>query len=148
MKLHKSIAIMVALLFTSLLMQSCFTGESENEMDENEGAGMGMDSTMQRVSNAIAGNTAKDCFTFVYPLEVTWPDGTVESYASGKEFVEFHEIWVDADPEALGSPKMIFPIKVTLEDGSSGVIVDKKALDALLEDCTARSEIPKGVAGN
>lgn len=146
MKLKNSIAMIVALLFASLLMQSCFTGGMESDSDENEMEGM--DSTYKRVSKLIVGNSRDGCFAFAYPIKVTLQDASIQMLRNKTEFLEFHEAWERAYPDALRSPGIHFPLKVALPDGSSGVIKDQEALNDLIRACESLSNSPNGSSGN
>lgn len=132
MKIRISLAIAIAMLFSSTLMFSC---EKEGmEMEEGQ-YGTTTDSTYLRVTSAISENDSGGCFAFVFPLSITLEDGSIESFANGAEFLAFHEIWEDANPDGPEFPIISFPIDVTLDDGSSVAVVDEEMLDEMLDEC-------------
>jgi hypothetical protein len=81
------------------------------------------------------GNYGKPCFTLNYPISISFPNGTTTAFDSGKAMAEALRRWKKANPNATTRPVMVYPISVTLEDGSSVTVNSKEELRRLKEDC-------------
>lgn len=136
MKIRISFAIAIAMMFSSVVFLSC--AREGMEMDEQENGSM--ESTYQRVAGVVSASDSGSCFSFVFPLSITLPDGSTESFATGAEFLAFHEVWEDANPDGPEFPTISYPIDVTLDDGSSVSIPDEEVLDDMLDECEGEDD--------
>lgn len=79
-----------------------------------------------------------ECFDFVYPIEVNIPNQEVVSVNSEDEFFDVLDQWFEANEEEEDLedfPTLVFPIQVTLEDGTMESIGDEEELCELYETC-------------
>lgn len=81
------------------------------------------------------GEMGKPCFKLVFPLSIEFPDGTTAEAADHKALHQLVREWRKANPDAEGRPALIFPVKVTLEDGTEQTVNSKEDLQALKESC-------------
>lgn len=81
------------------------------------------------------GRRDKDCFEIVFPFSLTMPDASVitlnreEDWNLVKSWYENNE-----DPEA-GRPEFVYPIEITLEDGSQVAIQNAEELASAKATC-------------
>lgn len=82
------------------------------------------------------GKCSDPCFDIVYPLTISFPDGTTADAADRSELKSLIRAWKEANPDATEKPEVVFPIEVVMEDDGSTVTVnDKDELKALKESC-------------
>ncbi len=79
------------------------------------------------------------CVVVSYPISISYPDGTTESYADSASVREAVAAWLTDNQDSLSStyrPSLVYPISVTLvSDGSTVEIVDDSALHDVLHAC-------------
>ena len=75
-----------------------------------------------------------DCFEVVYPIDVSFPDGSTQSVASDEELETAIETWFQDNPDAQEFPSPVFPIDVVV--GTETISVDsEEALRELISQC-------------
>ncbi len=117
--------------------------EMENEIENTENATQTSFFQLQNEqgTNGSTGTLSEDdsldmeCFTFVYPITIVFPDGSNQAANSDDELEVIFETWFDQNPTGLEFPTFDFPLDVTLTDGSTQTVADEEALCLLLEDC-------------
>lgn len=62
------------------------------------------------------GGNCKECFEILYPVSLTFPDGTVTEFTSRMELKTALRAWKEANPDATERPTLVFPIQVAQED--------------------------------
>jgi hypothetical protein len=77
----------------------------------------------------------KPCFKLNYPISLIFPDGSTKSYADAKELRQGLREWRRSNTDIKVRPHLVFPMTITLEDGSSIVVNTKEELHAIKEDC-------------
>ncbi|WP_373550001.1 hypothetical protein [Haliscomenobacter sp.] len=78
-------------------------------------------------------DTTRCCFEFVFPISVELPNGDTLEIKGEREHKNFIDRWKNANTN--GRPKIIFPIEVTLADGSNTTINIPEELKKLIESC-------------
>lgn len=78
-------------------------------------------------------DTARCCFEFVFPISVELPNGDTLEIKGEREHRNFIERWKNANVN--GRPTIIFPIEVTLANGSNATINTPGELKRLIESC-------------
>ncbi|MCB0665822.1 MAG: hypothetical protein KDC80_08380 [Saprospiraceae bacterium] len=76
------------------------------------------------------------CFTLNFPLSVALPDGTTAEVADRMELKETLRTWKADNPDSEERPELVFPITVTMEDGTEVTVESKEALVELKESCS------------
>ena len=75
-----------------------------------------------------------DCFEVVYPIDVSFPDGSTQSVASDEELETAIETWFQDNPDAQEFPSPVSPIDVVV--GTETISVDsEEALCELISQC-------------
>ena len=83
------------------------------------------------------GHIGKDrpCFRPVFPLTLSFPDGTLVTANTPLELQQAIRAWKLANPGTLGRPEFVFPISVLKKDGTLVVVNTPEELRALKADC-------------
>ncbi len=76
-----------------------------------------------------------DCFEFVYPIEVAFPDGSVSTYADEDELELALEEWEDTAVDVTVLPEPVFPIEIILEDGTVSEIREPGEFMEIVASC-------------
>lgn len=75
------------------------------------------------------------CFKPVYPLSLTFPDGTITEVEDFREMKEILRTWKSENRDAEGRPKFVFPMEVEYEDGTTATVESPADIRALKEEC-------------
>ncbi len=78
---------------------------------------------------------AQHCFTPVFPLNVVFPDGSVEAVADATAFETLLHTWRDNNPDATGRPEIELPFEVELADGTLVMVETEEDLIAIKQSC-------------
>ncbi|WP_421795647.1 hypothetical protein [Haliscomenobacter sp.] len=78
-------------------------------------------------------DTTRCCFEFVFPISVELPNGDTLVIDGERQHKNFIERWKNSSLN--GRPKIIFPIEVTLADGSNTTLNSPEELKKLIESC-------------
>jgi hypothetical protein len=82
------------------------------------------------------GQHGLSCFEVVFPLTVSFPDGTTAEAASRQALHQLIRTWKQNNPGATERPQIVFPITVKMaDDGSLVTVNSREELRALKEDC-------------
>lgn len=76
-----------------------------------------------------------DCFTLVYPITLTMPDGTSLTGADHDDLWDAVKDWYDAHPDSDQRPAFVFPVEVVFYDGTLQTVNDQEEMGALWENC-------------
>ena len=87
---------------------------------------------------ASRGGRGGKCFKPVFPLSLTFEDGSSVDVADRAAAKEAVEAWKEANPDATERPTIAFPYEVELADGSIVTVENEEAETALKEDCGPR----------
>jgi len=75
-----------------------------------------------------------DCFDIIYPVDISFPDGTTQTVNSETELETAMDTWFSNNPNAVDYPNLVFPIDVRLADSTvQSVANDKELCDLELE---------------
>ena len=75
------------------------------------------------------------CFRLNFPLSVEYPEGTITSYATPKEMKMALRAWKKANPTAVIRPVLVYPLTITMEDGSQVTVNSRAELAQIKRDC-------------
>ncbi|NOT37394.1 MAG: hypothetical protein HOP11_08460 [Saprospiraceae bacterium] len=78
------------------------------------------------------------CFELVFPVTISFPDGTSGTYASYEELGSALREWRKAHTKADGRPEFVFPIDVLKKDGTTVTVTSKEELISLRKECPGR----------
>ena len=78
-------------------------------------------------------DSARCCFEFVFPIGVQLPNGDTLVIEGERQHQNFIERWKNANQRQR--PTLIFPIEVTLQNGSNATINSPEELKRLIESC-------------
>ena len=81
------------------------------------------------------GDNGKTCFKLNFPVSIQLPNNTVVAAADHKALHTILHNWRKNNPSATTRPSLVFPIKVTLADGTEKTVASKEALSALKDSC-------------
>lgn len=80
------------------------------------------------------GNKGGKCFSLVYPISISYPDGTTAEAADKDALKEMKKAWKEANPDAEERPSLVFPIQID-QDGEITDVADTAALKEAKEAC-------------
>ena len=75
------------------------------------------------------------CFTFVFPVSVTYPDGNTVAYESDTSLYNAIDSWYESNVESDQDPMIVFPVSVTFEDGTVQEVTNDEDLCDLFFSC-------------
>ncbi len=82
------------------------------------------------------GQHGLSCFTFNFPITISFPDGTTQAVANRLELKTAIRSWQAANPATNVHPEIVFPITVTMTADNTVVTVNSKdELRQLKKDC-------------
>jgi len=78
----------------------------------------------------------EDCFHFIYPISIMYPDGTTTSYANKDSLWTEVELWYDnaTDADTI-EPMIVFPIEVEKYTGDKFTVNSDEELFELFDYC-------------
>ena len=80
----------------------------------------------------------RSCFRLQFPVSVTFPDGTVQSFEDRKALKTALRLWKKENPDATERPTLVFPITIVKKDGTEVVVNSKEELIEIKKDCMGR----------
>lgn len=81
------------------------------------------------------GDRCGRCFEVVYPISVSFPDGTTAEAEDRSVFKQLIRDWKEANPDSEERPELVFPISVELEDETVVEVNSAEELQELKESC-------------
>lgn len=87
---------------------------------------------------------AFDCFEIIFPVDISFPDGTTQTVQSESEMESAIDTWFNNNPNATDFPALVFPIDVQLPDSSIQSVPDDKALCDLALECLGDEFLDEG----
>jgi hypothetical protein len=75
------------------------------------------------------------CFTLIFPVEVSFPDGQVDAFDDRRTMKQGLRQWRRSNRGSADRPSLVYPITVELEDGTTVEVESKEDLASLKEDC-------------
>jgi hypothetical protein len=75
------------------------------------------------------------CFSLNYPVTIQFPDLTEVSVSSREELVNAIKTWRQNNPGVTGRPHLVFPLSVTMKDGSVKTINSQLEMKGLMFEC-------------
>jgi hypothetical protein len=157
-KLIFSFKILSLVLFIGLIA-SCNKENSDLQFTEDEMLNENFDFSMEDVTYSFAemdqdqdlpdspDATAEDgkpkCFTFVFPVEIMFPDSSVVTVNNREEFRNAVKTWRENNPDIQGRPMIVFPVDVTLKNGEVVTINSKEEFRKLIIKCKKHFKHPR-----
>lgn len=77
----------------------------------------------------------KDCFDYVYPITIVFPDNTTASANDEDAMETAIKNWYDANPNSTSKFTFSYPITITYDDGTTKTINSDTELEAAYDDC-------------
>jgi hypothetical protein len=127
--MNKLLGLLALILFIG------FTSCSQDELGTTEN--FTDDSTEKICRDALTGD--KGCFEFVYPITISFADGSKKEVASHDSLKSAIKAWRIANPGSKERPTIALPYAVTTSDGTIVTITNDAEKRALLATCR-----PKG----
>ena len=87
------------------------------------------------------------CLEFVYPINITFPDGTTAQIDSLGALRTTIRTWKESNPDATERPTLNFPLSVINADGEIVLVAGQDELAALIAACTRETRGGKGGRG-
>lgn len=83
-----------------------------------------------------------DCFTLVFPVDISFPDGTTATVSDAADMRQTVRDWVAAGGtiERGNRPMLVFPLDVQLSDGTIETVAERSGLRSILQDCRPEVE--------
>lgn len=75
------------------------------------------------------------CFEFVFPISITFPDGSTSSIEDYETLRATVKDWKENNPDAEEKPSLAFPLEVVGEDGAVITVDSKEGLKELKQTC-------------
>lgn len=85
-----------------------------------------------------------DCFTLVYPVDISFPDGGVTTAASTEEVREQVRAYLTADRANLRRarrPSLVYPVTIQLADGTLAEMGSRRDFFAQVRECRPDFEV-------
>lgn len=77
-----------------------------------------------------------ECFSFIYPLTIIFPDGSLVPVNNDEALIEAVDDWGDANPNVSEDPTLEYPVSVLLQSDSSMVTLNNdEELEELFDSC-------------
>lgn len=119
------------LLATMMLLISCSKEDAEITNIENLA-----DSTIEQMHHGAIGKNA--CLEFVFPLSITFADGSIATADSYEALHELVSTWFEnngLDISKENKPQLLFPIQVLTEQGDILELASKEELKTQRSEC-------------
>ncbi len=76
------------------------------------------------------------CFSLNFPLSIALPDGSTVELVDRIELKETLRTWKHENPESEERPVLVYPLTVSMEDGTEVTVESKEGLLALKDTCS------------
>ena len=83
------------------------------------------------------GKGGRHCFHLVFPLDVSFPDGTTATAEGPRELQHLLREWRRNNQDAETRPELVFPLTVEMQDGTQVEVESKDALAELKDSCSS-----------
>lgn len=124
------ISFVVALAFFSTLLTSC---EKEGILSDEVVQNFVNESVEAVERSGNVGRTG--CYEFVFPVSITFPDGSSNSLEDYETLRATIKAWKEANPEAEEKPSLAFPLEVVSQEGEIITVNTTDELKELKQAC-------------
>ncbi len=76
----------------------------------------------------------EECFDIVFPVQITFPDGSTTTASSDEELDRLFEQWEEDNPESEAYPEITFPVSIII-DGTEVEVTSEEQLCEIMADC-------------
>jgi hypothetical protein len=78
------------------------------------------------------------CFSFNYPLTISFPDETTYTANSKEELRAAIKAWREANPGVHKRPALVYPVSLTLKDGTVVTVDSTQEMRNIVRECAKR----------
>ena len=130
--------ISVILMVGSLsLFTSCTESEGDEMLDISSSSDFALlAETVYSEEGEESDSTEMECFTVTFPITLINPDNTTTDITTEGDLEDYYDEWEDAYEDNGTIPTLVYPIEVTLADGTVSSIDNDQALRELLMTCS------------
>jgi len=114
---------------TMLLITSC-TKEEINVQDVENFTNDSVDNIERKCKTGKHG-----CFEFVWPISITFEDGTTAEYEDHETLKAGIRAWKEANPDATERPTLVFPLDIMDEEGNLITVTSQEELREIVKAC-------------
>ncbi|MCG8702446.1 MAG: hypothetical protein MI922_30625, partial [Bacteroidales bacterium] len=131
------------LALTLFVFNSCEKNLDDLKMDDINGFNENAQNYLkQKTDKAESGETIEySCFTVKYPVDISFPGGNKIIVNNEEEEAKQLDSWFEANMESEEFPEYVFPVTITLEDGTEQVINSDDDLYELYDACFEGGDI-------
>jgi hypothetical protein len=116
------------LIFFAFILTSC-----ENSVSLEEAEEYADNRTSKLAIETRSGQGG--CFELIFPVDIEYPDGAVESYDTKEEIREAIKDWRLENPGNAQKPSLSFPVELLTQDGELVTVEDRKELRSFVREC-------------
>ena len=77
----------------------------------------------------------KRCYNLVYPVEVSYPDGSTAEAADRAALHELLKTWREENPDAEERPTLVYPLDIELTDGTVVTVGSREEIKTAVVAC-------------
>ncbi|MCI4671602.1 MAG: hypothetical protein MRZ79_25895 [Bacteroidia bacterium] len=134
-----TLKLFLVAFFAGSMLVSCDDANIGNLLGSTE---VGAEEVADAVEDAAARGSADSsgrhrdgCFDLVYPVTLSFPDGTSSVADSAEELYDLIQDWKINNGDSAGRPSLVFPLDVVLSDGTTETVDDEDEFKEILADC-------------
>jgi len=137
----KSFLFFIALSMTCFVVSCENPFEDDNEVEKTQNFLSSMFYDDDEVDDDDDHGDYEDCFHFIYPLSIAYPDGTETAYDNEDSLWIAIELWYkESSFTDSVEPMIIFPIEVELYNDEKITVSSDEELYELFESCVVKWE--------
>jgi len=87
---------------------------------------------------AMQMNRAEKCFNFNYPVTVQFPDESIFTADSKEDLKAAIQAWREANPGIHKRPHLVYPVSLTMKDGTVLTINSTEEMRDVIRECARR----------
>ena len=115
---------------TAILFTSCETEAVTSELESQNYVNASLSELQDQAKSGKAW-----CFEFVYPISISFEDGTQADVADLTELKSTLHSYVEENGRDAERPSFVFPLEVLSEDGELLSVADREELKSLTASC-------------
>lgn len=75
------------------------------------------------------------CFKLNYPVTIQFPDLSTATVNGREELVDAIKTWRQSNPDVAGRPKLVFPVSITMKDGTVITVNSELEMKGIMFEC-------------